>query len=113
MIYVVTKLGIADLLRGGPMNVEVLATITNVHALPYTACCVLWRGREYLLKVVNSYDFSQSGLIVDIGGGHGALIQAILTIYPSAQGLVFDLPEVVERARGTLAAAGVMDRDSS
>lgn len=65
---------------------------------------------EQGIAVTDSYDFSQSGLIVDIGGGHGSLMEAILTTYPSTQGLIFDLPEVVEEARARLVAAGVMER---
>lgn len=36
--------------------------------------------------------------IVDVGGGHGTLLRALLTSAPQAQGVVLDLPEVVRIA---------------
>lgn len=60
--------------------------------------------------VAVSYDFSQAKLVIDIGGGHGALIAAILKRYPLARGTIFDLPGVAESARSLLSAAGVLDR---
>jgi len=46
--------------------------------------------------VVDSYDFSRFRKIVDIGGGHGFLLQRILESVPDAAGIVFDLPGVIE-----------------
>ena len=60
--------------------------------------------------VVAAYDFSAFGTIVDVGGGHGALLAAILRSNPAARGILFDLPHVVEGAEPFLAAAGVADR---
>ncbi|BBY48147.1 hydroxyneurosporene-O-methyltransferase [Mycolicibacterium arabiense] len=56
------------------------------------------------------YDFADRKLVVDVGGGHGALLAKILTQTPTARGVLFDLPTVVEGARPILAAAGVADR---
>lgn len=53
------------------------------------------------------YDFTDRRLIVDVGGGHGALLAAVLAAAPEARGIVFDLPSVVEGAQETLDAAGV------
>ena len=36
--------------------------------------------------------------IVDVGGGHGTLLRALLTSAPQAQGVVLDLPEVIRIA---------------
>jgi hypothetical protein len=36
--------------------------------------------------------------IVDVGGGHGTLLRAMLASAPQARGIVLDLPEVVEAA---------------
>ncbi|HEV2028506.1 MAG TPA: methyltransferase [Candidatus Dormibacteraeota bacterium] len=60
--------------------------------------------------VAAAYDFSQFPLIADLGGGDGTLLTEILHRYPSVRGLLFDLPNVVERARKKLAASNVMDR---
>ena len=48
--------------------------------------------------VASVYDFSEAKLIADIGGGHGEVLAQILTRYPEANGLLFDLPIAVESA---------------
>jgi hypothetical protein len=60
--------------------------------------------------VVSSYDFSGFGRVVDVGGGDGTLLAAILRSAPSARGVLFDVPAVVDRAKPTLESAGVLDR---
>jgi hypothetical protein len=60
--------------------------------------------------VVAAYDFSPFGTVVDVGGGYGALLAAILTRNPAARGILFDQPHVVEGAEPFLTAAGVVDR---
>ncbi|WP_067972514.1 methyltransferase [Mycolicibacter icosiumassiliensis] len=49
-------------------------------------------------SAVPAYDFSHSKLIVDVGGGHGALLAAVLRQAPDARGVLFDLPQVVAGA---------------
>jgi hypothetical protein len=60
--------------------------------------------------VVSAYDFSPFSAVADVGGGHGALLAAILKTTPSARGILFDLPHVTQSAAPFLAAAGVADR---
>lgn len=60
--------------------------------------------------VVSSYDFSGFGRVVDVGGGDGTLLAAILRSAPSARGMLFDVPAVVDRAKPALESAGVLDR---
>lgn len=59
---------------------------------------------------VKVYDFSAFGVVVDVGGGHGTLLAAILAKHPQIRGVLFDLPHVVEDAGAVLRAAGVGDR---
>jgi C-methyltransferase len=47
-----------------------------------------------------AYDFPSSGLIGDIGGGHGDLLQAVLEASPGAEGVLFDPPHVIEQVAG-------------
>ena len=61
-------------------------------------------------SVLGAHDFSGCRLVVDVGGGRGALMAEILQQYPDVRGLLFDQPQVVEGAQALLAAAGVMDR---
>jgi len=58
------------------------------------------------------YDFSQLRRIVDVGGGNGALLGALLQHYAGAHGTLLDLPAVVKGAGQLLAAAGVGERCS-
>ena len=60
--------------------------------------------------VVAGYDFSRFRAIVDVGGGHGALLAAILAATPAARGVLFDLPDVVAGAAPHLEQNGVADR---
>jgi len=46
--------------------------------------------------VVSVYDFTRFRRIADIGGGRGHLLRAILTATPSADGILFDLPVVID-----------------
>jgi len=48
--------------------------------------------------VINVYDFSRFQTLVDVGGGHGALLTNILHRVPTLKGILFDLPHVVEGA---------------
>jgi O-methyltransferase domain len=49
--------------------------------------------------VASSYHFSRFECIVDVGGGTGALLAAILESAPQLRGVLFDMPYVVEQAR--------------
>src|SRR5262245_35561838 len=60
--------------------------------------------------VVAAYDFSPFRTIVDVGGGHGTLLTAILQATPAARGILFDLPHVVEGAKEQIEAAGLAER---
>ena len=60
--------------------------------------------------VVGSYDFSLLRGIVDVGGGNGTMIAAILQAHPESRGVIFDLPHCRESALRSLAADGLADR---
>jgi DNA-binding transcriptional ArsR family regulator len=59
---------------------------------------------------VPAYPFADHRLIVDVGGGHGALLAAVLGQAPDARGVLFDLPSVIEGAGPELDRAGVSHR---
>jgi SAM-dependent methyltransferase len=60
--------------------------------------------------VVAAYDFGAHGTVVDIAGGQGRLLAAILRANPGLRGVLFDQPHVVASAEPTLQAAGVAER---
>jgi hypothetical protein len=52
-------------------------------------------------SILEAYDFSGIRRLADVGGGHGTLLAAILQRYPEMEGVLYDLPEVVEGAKLT------------
>jgi hypothetical protein len=68
------------------------------------------RTAAFAPSIAANYDFPQMRHIVDVGGGHGTLLAAILAARPDMQGTLFDLPSVVAGSAKTLQAAGVADR---
>lgn len=67
-------------------------------------------SRSVAPAIIASYDFSRFGTLVDVGGGDGTLVAAVLKATPGLRGVPFDLPAGVEMAAKTLDAAGVADR---
>jgi hypothetical protein len=56
------------------------------------------------------YDFTPLGTLVDVGGGNGLTLAGVLAKDPLLHGILFDRPDVVERAREPLKAAGMEHR---
>jgi C-methyltransferase len=48
-----------------------------------------------IAAVLAAYDFSRFSTIADIGGGRGHLLRAVLDAVPAAEGILFDLPDVI------------------
>jgi DNA-binding transcriptional ArsR family regulator len=61
-------------------------------------------------SIIGAYDFGRLGTIVDVGGGRGGLLAAILSAHPHLRGVLFDTPTVVSGAHGELSRAGVSNR---
>jgi hypothetical protein len=47
-------------------------------------------------SIAAAHDFSGYQRIVDVGGGHGALLAAVLDRYPGPSGVLFDLPDAAD-----------------
>ena len=60
--------------------------------------------------VVEAYDFSHLGTLVDVAGGTGSALCSILKTAPDLRGIVFDLPHVAQRAREFIATQGLANR---
>jgi hypothetical protein len=67
-------------------------------------------AESFAAGVVHAYDFAGFGTVVDVGGGRGQLLTAILQAYPRARGVLFDLPQVLQGATALLKDAGLGDR---
>ena len=63
-----------------------------------------------IAAVLAVYDFSRFSRIVDVGGGYGHLVIALLQSYQDARGVVFDLPSAQDGARELIRSAGVENR---
>jgi O-methyltransferase domain len=68
------------------------------------------RARREVADVVAVYDFAGLGELVDVGGGSGVLLEAILRATPGLRGVLVDRPEAVAQAERRLAAAGLDGR---
>ena len=60
--------------------------------------------------IVAAYDFIAASVIVDVGGGQGSLLAAILTANPGLRGVLFERQPVLDMAQPRLQAAGLADR---
>jgi hypothetical protein len=75
----------------------------------FDAAMVGIHGRESA-SILDAYDFSGIRTLADIGGGNGSQLIATLNKHPHLSGILFDLPHVIERARGPIEAAGLAER---
>lgn len=66
-------------------------------------------GRESDL-ILNAYDFSGVDTLADIGGGNGSQISPILKQHSGLNGVLFDLPHVIERAKSRIESSGLSNR---
>jgi O-methyltransferase domain/Dimerisation domain len=65
---------------------------------------------EEAMAVAPVYDFSGLRTVVDVGGGCGALLAAILQANPHLRGILFEAPDVMAMAGSALEDQGVADR---
>ena len=55
-------------------------------------------SRKIAPVLVEAYDFSGIGTLMDVAGGHGAILCEVLSRYPAMKGILFDMPNVIEEA---------------
>jgi hypothetical protein len=68
------------------------------------------RSAQEAGDVVAAYDFAGVRRLVDVGGGQGVLLAAILRSAPQLRALLVDRPMVIERARAWLAQEQLGER---
>ena len=61
-------------------------------------------------RIVANRALAKVECLVDVGGGDGSVLLAILRAHPAMRGVVFDLPHVVDAARARIAEAGLAGR---
>lgn len=60
--------------------------------------------------IVEAGDFGRFSWVVDVGGGDGTLLAAVLAAHPDVRGTVFDTADGVQAAPAALSAAGLAER---
>lgn len=69
-------------------------------------------AQEVAAPIVNAYTFDNVGSVVDVGGGNGALLLALLNAYPDLHGVLYDQQHVITRAKDMLERTAVADQCS-
>lgn len=59
---------------------------------------------------LEAYPFDSFAHIIDIGGGHGAVLRAILQQNPSVRGTLAEMPSLLPAAKAAIAQNGLADR---
>lgn len=67
-------------------------------------------NRQWTAPTLAALDWSATAHVVDVGGGDGTLIIALLRAHPHLRGTVLDLPATAATAERAVADAGLADR---
>ena len=68
------------------------------------------RFRDQVPSIVAGIDWARFSTLVDVGGGHGTLLAAILNAHPQLRGQLIDLDPTAAEAVGTFTAHYLDDR---
>jgi hypothetical protein len=60
--------------------------------------------------MIEAYDFGCFSNVIDIGGGNGLTLTAILERFPNLKGILHELPDVAERAQDLFNKRGISDK---
>jgi hypothetical protein len=101
-IGALARFGVADALTAGPAS-DPEAAASFEESLSRIAV-----ARDRVVAAV--LDLSGARVMVDVGGGRGSLLIALLAANTHLRGILFDLPAVVENGRVALVDADVADR---
>lgn len=81
------------------------------HELSASFDALMEQNRTYTNPVVLAgYDWETLDHVVDVGGGRGSLLEALLTAHPGMRGTLVDLPATAAFAERRLAAIGLSER---
>ena len=60
--------------------------------------------------LLEAYDFSGIDTLMDVAGGHGAILCEVLSRYPNMKGILFDMPNVIQEANCHICSLRMDDR---
>jgi 2,7-dihydroxy-5-methyl-1-naphthoate 7-O-methyltransferase len=69
-----------------------------------------WRFGVQATQIAERFDWSRFSEVLDVGGGDGTVLAAILQAHPDLRGRVLDLSPTTTAAAGRFAATGLDDR---
>jgi len=67
-------------------------------------------SRAVIREAVPACDFASASRVLDVAGGRGHFVAAVLDANPNVRGAVFDLPEACAEAQGFIAGKGLAGR---
>jgi predicted O-methyltransferase YrrM len=109
--------GLLDTIRGGGSafrHVYGVDLFEHLASSPEDAAIfqlsMLARSHQEAAALATTYDFTPFHHVVDIGGGYGVTLTAILKACPGLRGTLFDRPDVAADARTRLTAVGMAER---
>jgi SAM-dependent methyltransferase len=65
---------------------------------------------ESYLPIARAWDFSDARVVADLGGGGGAMIEAILETFPKVRGMLVDRPASIDAAQPRVSSGPLADR---
>jgi SAM-dependent methyltransferase len=65
---------------------------------------------ESYLPIARAWDFSDARVVADLGGGGGAMIEAILEAFPQVRGMLVDRPDSIDAAKPRFSSGPLADR---
>lgn len=72
---------------------------------------VMAEGTFFAAEAVSrAYPLPENAVVVDVGGGYGALVLTLLHDNPTITGILYDQPQVIERAHSQIVRIGLDDR---
>ena len=60
--------------------------------------------------LLEAYDFSGIDTLMDVAGGHGAILCDVLSRYPKMKGILFDIPSVADQGKKHIRSVRLDDR---
>ncbi|MFJ9109799.1 methyltransferase [Streptomyces sp. NPDC102283] len=107
--------GLGELMRSAPRTRGAEEGANPFAQMPPHMAAIFQRAmtlfsRHTSQAVIEAYDFGRFDTLVDVGGGEGSLLAAILRATPGLRGVLYDLPVVAEAGARTFAEAGLSGR---
>jgi orsellinic acid C2-O-methyltransferase len=69
-----------------------------------------WNTERILPELISLYDFPDTGIVADLGGGDGTLVAGLLGHYPRLRGMIVEQSAVIDCAYRTIEQHGFTSR---